>query len=185
MEDYIGIIKLFAGSFAPRGWQFCQGQLLSISQNTALFSILGTTYGGNGITTFALPNLSGLVPLGSGISFFSGTRYMMGETGGKESISLKTGNLPPHKHNCRIRVSSTNAEYSQPKTTSALAVPVKTGAGDLDSVHSFSDHAPDVILDDESVIEEAVGRSEPISIVQPYIVMNYIICTDGVFPPRE
>src|SRR3954464_2189508 len=97
MEPFIGQIMLFAGNFAPRGWAFCEGQLLSIAQNTALFSILGTTYGGNGQTTFALPDLRGRVPIhpgqGPGLS-----PYALGQVGGSESVTLTSKQITGHKH---------------------------------------------------------------------------------------
>src|SRR5215213_5859350 len=96
-DPYIGEIRMFAGNFAPRGWALCNGQLLSISQNTALFSLLGTMYGGNGQTTFALPDLRGRVPLhfgqGPGLS-----NYVEGEVGGTETVTLTTGEMPSHNH---------------------------------------------------------------------------------------
>src|SRR6476620_8139642 len=99
MEGYIAESRLFAGNFAPRGWAFCQGQLLSISQNTALFSILGTTYGGNGQTTFGLPDLRGRVPIHSGGSQGPGlSPYDLGEMGGTETNTLTINQMPAHNH---------------------------------------------------------------------------------------
>ena len=92
MEGYIAEIRLFAGNFAPRGWAFCQGQILSIAQNTALFSLLGTTYGGNGQTTFALPDLRGRVPL------HATTGFVQGQSGGAEQVTLTTNQIPAHSH---------------------------------------------------------------------------------------
>src|SRR5687767_4324920 len=97
MDEFIGIVKIFAGNFAPRGWMFCQGQLLSIAQNTALFSILGTTYGGNGQTTFALPDLRGRVPVGVGQG--PGLPSMsLGEMSGATSATMTIQNMPAHTH---------------------------------------------------------------------------------------
>src|SRR5690349_13883210 len=96
-EPFIGEIIMFAGNFAPRGWAFCQGQILSIAQNTALFSILGTTYGGNGQTTFALPDFRGRVPVGQGQGPGLSS-YVLGEVSGTESTTLLTTNMPVHNH---------------------------------------------------------------------------------------
>src|SRR5262245_7299612 len=97
MEAFIGTIMMFGGNFAPRGWAFCNGQLMSIAQNTALFSILGTTYGGDGVTTFALPNMQSRLPMhfgqGGGLS-----RRDLGEVGGTESVTLTVANMPAHNH---------------------------------------------------------------------------------------
>ena len=97
MDEFIGCIKLFGFSFAPRGWATCQGQIISIAQNTALFSLLGTTYGGNGQTTFALPDLQGRVAMGQG-NPPGRQNYQMGQTGGAESVTLTAASLPPHIH---------------------------------------------------------------------------------------
>ena len=112
-EPFIAEIRLFAGNFAPRGWAFCDGQLLSISQNTALFSLVGTTYGGDGRTTFALPDLRGRVPVGvrqgSGLSSRN-----LGERGGAETASLGVDHLPPHSHPVSLRASSQRGDSSDP-----------------------------------------------------------------------
>ena len=123
MEEYIGIVKIFAGNFAPRGWMLCQGQILSIAQNTALFSLLGTTYGGNGVTTFGLPNLCGMAPLGTGRSPISGNTYVEGQMGGTEKVTLLANHLPPHNHTAKLGVSSANATASVAKNTSVIATP--------------------------------------------------------------
>src|SRR5688572_5350285 len=106
-EPFIGEIIMFAGNFAPRGWAFCSGQLLSIAQNTALFSILGTTYGGNGQTTFALPDLRGRCPVhqgqGPGLS-----NYSLGQVGGTESVTLIASQLPPHSHTVACSANDAN-----------------------------------------------------------------------------
>src|SRR5690606_41832021 len=97
MDEYIGIVKLFAGNFPPRGWAFCNGQIMSIAQNTALYSILGTTYGGDGRTTFALPNLGGRVPVGTGKST-TGSNYTAGQMAGQENVTLLQTEIPQHTH---------------------------------------------------------------------------------------
>src|SRR3954449_6617686 len=120
---FIGQISLFGGNFAPRGWAFCNGQLLAVSQNTALFSILGTTYGGNGETTFALPDLRGRVPLhpgqGPGLS-----PYVLGENGGQENVTLNVTQLPAHTHAVSPRASNNAQTTNRPGGT----IPAKGGA---------------------------------------------------------
>ena len=172
MDEFIGIVKIFAGNFAPRGWMFCQGQLLSIAQNTALFSILGTTYGGNGQTTFGLPDLRGRAPIGTGQG--PGLPSIdLGEVSGATSASLTIQNLPAHNHvlNCTgsangfSPIGAFNAEESNQQTqvygTGAVA-----GAMNAQAIG-------------------ATGGSQPISIMQPYLGMNYIICVQGIFPSRN
>src|SRR5262245_42833413 len=111
MDSFIGSIILFAGNFAPRGWAFCQGQILSIAQNTALFSILGTTYGGNGQTTFALPDLRGRVPIGTGQG--PGLSNIdLGEQSGSENVTLLASNMPPHTHDYIPAASQTGSSDS-------------------------------------------------------------------------
>src|SRR5215510_8922011 len=111
MDAFIGMIVMFGGNFAPRGWAFCNGQLLSIAQNTALFSILGTTYGGNGQTTFALPNLQGRVAIHPGQS--PGTsNYVLGESAGTESVTLTTNQMPMHTHAATVTINANEAPQS-------------------------------------------------------------------------
>lgn len=184
MEEFIGIIKIFGGTFAPRGWMLCQGQLLPISRYTALFSILGTNYGGDGITTFALPNLGGVVPIGTGVNSKSGARYEIAEVGGSETTKLEIANIPAHKHDIKIHVSSSNASYSKPLTTSVLAATGKPDGRDFEPFYGYTDATPDVQMSAAMATEEAIGGGAPIKNMQPFIAMNYIICLDGIYPPR-
>ena len=180
MDDYIGVIKLFAGTYAPKGWEFCNGQIMSIAQNTALFSILGTTYGGDGRTTFALPNLGGTVPVGTGQST-TGTNYTVGEMAGQENVTLIQTQIPQHTHIILANsgVGSTNNSTgnfpaggqtqadrsSQPLPTNSFATSSNTTMN------------PQVV--------GPAGGSQPHTNMQPYLAMNYIICLQGIFPPRE
>jgi microcystin-dependent protein len=184
MDEYIGVFKMFGGTYAPRGWMFCQGQLLSISQFTALFSILGNTYGGDGMTTFALPNLGGMVPIGSGTSRSSGNTYMLGQLGGSETNVLETKNIPAHKHNTKVHASTANAAYSQPTKTSVLAASGKPIGRDFENSYSYNDATPDVELSDQTITEDIVGAGAPFKNMQPFMVVNYIICIEGLYPPR-
>ncbi|WBO86756.1 phage tail protein [Hymenobacter yonginensis] len=180
MDEYLGIIKLFAGNFAPRGWALCNGQLLSITQNTALFSILGTVYGGDGQTTFALPNLQSRVPVGAGqgagLSFYS-----QGELGGTETVTLTLGQMPAHSHGLNA---STAAGTTDVPTGNVLAQPAgATGSGDSVTVTSYATGTATTALNPTSV--SASGSSQPHENRPPFLAMNYIICTEGLFPSRS
>ena len=145
MDEYLGMIKIFAGNFAPRGWAFCSGQILSIHQNTALFSLLGTTYGGNGQTTFALPDLRGRAPIafGQGPDLSS---YALGETGGVEKVTLLTTEIPAHTH--ALNVSNTNAGVAVPTNLNSIAAPVDVNG---DAVSGYSAAAPNTQLSPSSI----------------------------------
>lgn len=175
---FIGQIVLFAGNFAPRGWAYCQGQVLSISQNTALFSILGTTYGGNGQTTFALPDLRSRVPVGAG----QGTGlspYELGEMTGVENVSLVATQMPAHNHN--VMVSSGQADSNTGKNN-YLAVANGSLAGDPVVVNTYNG-TPTDLLGNNSI--SMTGDSQPHVNIQPSLGLNYIICMEGIFPSRN
>lgn len=179
MEEFLGIIKIFAGNFAPRGWALCDGSLLSISQNTALFSILGTTYGGNGTTTFALPDLRGRAPIGMGQGLGLQS-YQLGEVGGTESVSLTVNNIPTHTHPLTGSVKlpcngnatdSDNPEGAFPGT-SATSIYSTTGPQFMGNLAN-------------TLTVGATGGSQPFSNTAPFLVVNYIICLEGIFPSRN
>ncbi|GAA4772774.1 MULTISPECIES: phage tail protein [Flavobacterium] len=180
-EPFIGEIKIFGFNFAPVSYALCQGQIVSIAQNTALFSLLGTMYGGNGQTTFALPDLRGRMPIGQGqgpgLPF-----YNMGEVAGTTNVTLLSTNMPIHNHaatgiNVRIPVTSASEDSSAtnnyignavndtfgsaPSTTNSLGAPVVSGSTAL------------------------AGGSQPFSILNPYLAINYSIATQGIFPSRN
>lgn len=184
MDEFMGVIKLFAGNFAPRGWMFCQGQTLSIAQNTALFSLLGTTYGGDGITTFALPNLSGTTALGTGTSPQSGTQYAIAERGGAEQVTMSIANMPSHAHPISVHANTDNAQYSAPKTSSVLAAIVRPNGREFETINGYTDSSPNVTMSTATATASPVGGGQPMPNMQPYLVMNYIICTQGIYPPR-
>ncbi|MCW2709000.1 MAG: Tail Collar domain protein [Frankiales bacterium] len=167
---FVGEIRLFAGSFEPTGWMFCRGQLLPISENDVLFQLIGTTYGGDGQSTFALPDLQGRVPLhqgqGSGLSF-----YTMGETGGVETVTLTTNQIPAHTHAfvaTRSGGTSSNAIgnvlASSPNVTELIA------------------DTPSATMPASSI--GATGGSQPHDNMAPTIAINYIISLFGVFPSQ-
>lgn len=175
MEGTIGEIRLFAGNFAPRNWALCQGQILSISQNTALFSILGTTYGGNGQTTFALPDLRGRVAVsqgqGPGLSPVD-----LGQVSGAENVTLTTSQLPAHNHSMQVNNNTTGMAT----TAQGNFLNSKTESGE-----SVAASGPSSAATLNPTTIGITGGSQPFSIMQPYLGLNYIICLFGIFPSRN
>ncbi|GAA5094233.1 tail fiber protein [Chryseobacterium ginsengisoli] len=181
MEEMIGVIKSFAGNFAPRGFMFCNGALLSIAQNQALFSILGTTYGGDGITTFALPNLNGRAPIGTGTN--GSQTYVLGEMAGTPQTTILSMNLPSFAS--QLKVSNSNATSASPSASSSLAITGTQAGRDFTAVPSYVDNAdPTTItpINPQSVM--FIGQNLPINNMSPYLGMNYIICVEGIYPSR-
>ncbi len=181
LEPYIGGIVLFAGTFAPRGWAFCNGQLLAISQNSALFAILGTTYGGNGVTTFALPDLRGRVPVsqgqGPGLS-----NYTLGEQTGTETVTLLTTQMPAHNHTLQLTAQVQVASGNPTTEEAADAFLTTTGAPFYASSAAGNDHLGGVTAAGTSGIS---GGSQPFDNRSPYLGLNYIIALQGIFPSRN
>jgi microcystin-dependent protein len=200
MDEFMGVIKLFAGNFAPQGWMFCQGQTLSINQNQALFSIIGTTYGGNGQATFALPDLRGRVPVGFG------QEYNLGQNVGDKNVMIAPNNLPSNA----FRVSLTG--LSVEARGASVEIPVSNDASGDPGEHSpskgvlgvredefyaaksnnqmYSGKPIPVDLGAMSVtgtakIEVTGGGNIPVSIMQPSLGLNYIICVEGIYPSRS
>lgn len=172
MEPFIGMIVQFGGNFAPKGWALCDGQLLPIASNSALFSILGTTYGGDGRSTFALPDLRGRVAIhpghGPGLS-----NYRLGQKGGAESVTLTIDNLPSHNHSLMGVTSGPNVDTLADHSL-ASALPGNT---------LYSDAAPNTALQINSVGK--TGGSQSVGIIQPYLSVNFIIALVGLFPSRS
>jgi microcystin-dependent protein len=171
MEPFIGMIVQFAGNFAPRGWSFCEGQLLSISQNTALFSILGTTYGGDGVTTFALPDLRGRVCIQPGQGP-GRSNYTLGETGGAESVTLLIANMPAHNHSYNASDTGFGGVVA---TGSVLGAP---------EANIYTAKNPPNTQMNPAVIG-MTGGSQPTGIMQPFLAVNWIIATEGIYPSRS
>jgi microcystin-dependent protein len=171
-EPFIGSIVLFCGNFAPKGWATCDGQLLSIAQNTALFSILGTTFGGNGQTTFALPDLRGRVPLhpgqGPGLS-----PYTLGEAIGVENVSLLATQMPAHNH-----------AFAAPCSDGAPSTPSPVGA-----VAANQDQTPFYAASGTAAMAASTstvaGGSQPHENRQPVLAINFIIALEGIYPSRS
>lgn len=177
MEEMLGTIKLFAGNFAPRGFMFCNGAILSIASNTALFSLLGTYYGGDGKSTFALPNLNGRFPLGIEDS---NADYVLGEMGGTTENTLLSINLP--SITSQLKVAKTNANTTTPSSTTSIAVTGKPNGRDFEAYPSFVDGDPDTMINPHSVL--FIGQNLPVNNMSPYLGLNYIICVEGIFPSR-
>jgi microcystin-dependent protein len=186
MEPFIGEIRMFGGNFAPRSWAYCNGQLLAISQNQALFSILGTTYGGDGRTTFALPDLRGRVPIqhGSGPGLSS---HSLGQRGGTVTNNLTINNLPSHSHTASLTgkrelpVNSTGVDSDSPSG----AFPGSTGSDFYAA--SASAGAFMGAVDTAGLVPhvENTGGGQSINNLQPYTAVNYIIAIEGTFPSRN
>lgn len=177
-DAYIGEIRIFAGNFPPKDWAFCDGSLLAIQRNTALFSILGTTYGGNGTSTFALPNLNGRVPIGAGTGPGLTQRYL-GEEVGSQTVTLLATEMPAHAHSPMghgekgTTNDPTGAIWGEYSTTSHSGV-TKT---------NLYNATADVQMAAQAL--GTAGNSQPHNNMQPYLGVNFIICMRGIFPPRD
>lgn len=180
MEGTIGEIRMFAGTFAPRTWAFCSGQLISISTNTALFSILGTTYGGNGQTTFALPDFRGRTAVGTGTGPGL-SDIQLGQTGGTPTVTLLTTNMPAHNHTVggSLTMGSKNGAGNSISPTGNY--PAQVAGSNLYSTTQDAQMAP---LNGTLTVG-VTGGSQPFGIMPPYLGMNYIICLFGIFPSRD
>jgi microcystin-dependent protein len=177
----IAEIRMFAGNFAPRSWAFCQGQILSIAQNTALFSLLGTTYGGNGQTTFALPDLRGRVPVGTGQG--PGLPAVnLGQVGGSPTHTMIITEMPAHNHTVQTTLKGTSR-------TANLGTPdnVVFATNDALSIYSRNTTSMDLAFNPAAVSStiSIAGGSQPFDIMQPYLGMNFIIAVEGVYPSRN
>ena len=162
-QPYVGEVRMFAGNFAPAGWMFCEGQLLPISENETLFQLIGTTYGGDGESTFALPDLRGRIPIHQGGGF------ILAETGGAEEVTLTTNQIPAHSH-------SLLASTDVAQDTSPDGKVVGQSAGPL----MYLQDVPDTNM--SSLAVTAVGGSQPHTNFQPYLCVDFIISLFGIFP---
>jgi microcystin-dependent protein len=170
-DPFLGQVIMFGGNFAPRGWAFCEGQLLSIAQNSALFSILGTTYGGDGRTTFALPDLRGRVPMGSG----NGpglTPRKLGTKTGSETNTLTVGQMPAHSHAVAAQVNNDSAATTDPANHFLAPAESYATAGTAGANLG-------------GVTCGNTGGNQPVNNIQPVLVINYIIALVGIFPSRN
>ena len=170
-EPFIAEIRIFAGNFAPRGWAFCDGQLLPISQNTALFSLIGTTYGGDGRTTTALPDLMGRAPMhpgrGPGL-----TDRRLGQSGGDSTVTLSEAQLPSHSHSWRAA-----------EAPAALQAPSSNRSMTRSSINAWTTATNLVPLAEQAL--PSAGGSQAHNNLQPFLVMNFIIALVGLYPSRS
>ncbi|MEJ5104830.1 MULTISPECIES: phage tail protein [Chryseobacterium] len=172
-DPFLGQIAFVPYNFAPNGWAECNGQILPIAQNQALFSLLGTTYGGNGTTNFALPDMRGRVLIHNGTSPSSGTTYTLGEVGGAEGVTLTVTQMPAHSHS----VSAVTAEGNQNVPTGSLPANTKV----LDK--EYSDAAADTTM--KSSMIGNTGGNQPHENRQPFITLKCIIALNGIFPSHN
>ena len=171
MDPFLGEIRMFAGNFAPRGWEFCNGQLISIAQNTALFALLGVTYGGDGKTTFALPNLQARFPMHAG----AGPGLMprqLGEAGGVDRVQLTVAQMPGHTHGM---TAAATANTGTPSAQVGLAP-----AADNSSIY----RQPGARTPMDAATIGVAGTGAAHENRQPYLALNFIIAMQGIFPPR-
>jgi microcystin-dependent protein len=171
MDPFIGQIILFAGNFAPRGWALCNGQLMSIAQNSALFSILGTTYGGDGHVTFGLPDLRSRVPLhpGQGPNLSS---YDLGQNGGVEAVALTIPQMPMHAHAFAPGCSIDSPSAQSPENNVPCQLETQTYATQPNAAMAPGNST-------------AAGGAESHANIQPYLCVNFIIALEGIFPSRN
>jgi len=172
-DQFVAEIRIFPFNFPPTGWAFCDGQIMPISQNTALFSLLGTTYGGDGKSTFALPDLQGSAPMqpgdGPGLS-----RHDLGETGGSETVTLLQSEIPAHSHGVLANVNPANLAAPSPVRSLARSAPgvAYKASPQADAPFALQTIAP-------------TGGTLPHPNMQPYLTLNFCIALQGVFPPRS
>ncbi|MDD5058038.1 MAG: tail fiber protein [Sideroxydans sp.] len=173
---YIGQISIFAGNYPPVNWAFCNGQAMSVSEYQMLFALIGTTYGGNGVTTFMLPDLRGRVPVGIGTATGGTINWVAGMSRGNETVTLTEAQIPPHNH--PLQATSQPATLSTPGGNTLAAD--AGGAGDF----SFTDDTS-AITPFLSTAVSAEGGSLPHNNVAPFMALNYIIALQGIFPSRN
>lgn len=193
MDYYLSMIVGWGPNWAPRGWAQCAGQLMAISSNTALFSLLGTMYGGDGRTTFGLPDLRGRVPIGFGQS--PGTSYYpIGQKAGSEDVYLTVNELPPHTHtadasNLHVEVGADTeaGDTNTPAANVTLAAPPNSGPTEM-KIYKVGGNIATSIQGGSVNGNIAIGNTgagQPIKVTQPYQAINFIICLEGVYPSRN
>lgn len=181
VDPYLATVTVFGGNFAPRGWNFCDGTLMSIAEYTTLYALIGTIYGGDGQTTFALPDLRGryAIHAGQGPGLPS---YALGQKSGTENTTLLSTNLPTHNH-VMLSFTGTPGVSSGNGTTDSPAgnVPSAGIAGRYATTPGDAILAPNMT----TAVSTIAGGSQPVSNLSPYLAMNYIICVEGIFPSRN
>ena len=171
-DPFVAEVRIFPFYFAPMGWAFCNGQLMPISQNTALFSLLGTTYGGDGKSTFALPNLEGSSPMQQGTST-TGTTYDLGQPGGSDFVTLTQNEMPLHGHPINGNINPSNLAAPSPARSLARASPGQAYTATLTNITQFALNAI-----------QPNGGNSPHNNLMPYLTLNFCIAMQGIFPPR-
>jgi microcystin-dependent protein len=164
-DPFLGEIRMFGGNYAPRGWAFCKGDLLSISQFDALFGLLGTIYGGDGVSNFALPDLQGRMPI------HRGTSYSIGQIGGQEAVTLVTNNLPMHTH------------QAQGQTANGTQASPANAVWASSSLNEYVNTAPDSNMNQKAI--GYIGDSNPHENMMPFLTLSFIICLEGIYPPQS
>ena len=186
MEPFLGMIAMFGFSFAPRGWALCSGQLLAISSNSALFSLLGTTYGGNGTTTFALPDLRGRVAIGQGQGPGL-SNYVIGQVGGAENTTLNVNQMPAHTHAATV-TAQLHGETAVADKRNPLGAMLATPPA-ASPIYADPVPAEDKLMAASSIVASATiqpaGNNQPFSNIQPCLAVNYCIALEGIFPSRN
>jgi len=177
-EPFLGEIRMAGFNFAPAGWAFCNGQTLAISQNAALFSLLGTQYGGNGTTTFQLPNMQSRVPIHMGTGAGLST-YVIGEVSGTENVTLLATQMPQHNH--LLNVSNVTGTLANPTG----AYPAQVNAGTSRAPVDVNAYATSSNATAAGTAISITGGSQPHSNLQPFLVVNFIIALQGIFPSRN
>ena len=170
-QPFIAEIRMFGGSFAPSGWAFCNGALLPISENDVLFNLIGTTYGGDGQETFALPNLSSRYPIHQGTSPTTGTTYVLGDTGGSESVTLTVQQIPAHSHPAAANANAGNSGTPSGKVWGKPTTPMYG--------------APPQNTNMAATAVVGTGGSQPHENMMPFLCVSFIIALFGIFPPRN
>jgi microcystin-dependent protein len=181
VEPYLGNVSVFAGNFAPRSWMFCQGQLLAIANYDALFALIGTTYGGDGQVTFALPDLRSRVAnhagQGPGLS-----NYFLGQVSGTENITLLSSQLPAHNHSL---LSLSVKQSASTVTTSGVNDPTNAFPASGASVYNAASDGSAMGSYSSMGVSPIAGSNSPVPVLQPYLAMNFVIAVEGIFPSRN
>lgn len=187
MDEFVGIVKAFGGTYAPVNWLPCDGRSLPINQYEVLYTLIGTAFGGDGVTTFNLPNLNGNVPIGAGRSTF-GTVYTQGQKGGSNTFTMTNANMPPHSHTMTL---NTGASVAMKANASASSTPDPTG--NIPGLTSASEYATPAGMDPAAAQLGALSNTmtmsasgspgpTPLDNRSPFMALNYIICVNGLWP---
>ncbi|MFA8341633.1 MAG: phage tail protein [Rhodothermaceae bacterium] len=176
MEGFIGEVKMFGGNYPPKDWAFCHGQKLLISENQTLFSILGTQFGGDGRTNFCLPNLKGKAAVGPNTGYSQRYIYKQGDYGGYKTVSLQENNIPQHTHSvkCDITTPPFGASSSPENRIPSKGTQTNLYGSNISEDKYMNEHTL-----------TSTGNAEPFNNMQPFIALNYIICLEGDYPPRN